>query len=114
MSICNNICLREKLSLIVDGQKIELPTHLRSLVVFNIDTYAGGTRPWPPLENQQLDNYKPKAVDDGVLEIFGYRSLIHMGLSQIGLPTIIPIAQGSSIQIEVKTSIPAQVDGEVS
>jgi len=51
-------------------------------------------------------------LDDGLLEVVGISGVVHMGQMQSGIRTGIRLGQGKEIKIELRTTLPVQVDGE--
>ena len=97
---------------------VPLPPGLRSIVLLNTPTYAGGRRLWGK------DSKKPRkprkwecvsqrqSLDDGLFEIIGVYSTFHLGRIMIELDRGVRIAQVNEARLTFRTSVHAQADGE--
>lgn len=98
---------------------VPLPPGLRSIVLLNTPTYAGGRFLWG------RDNpHKPKpprafecapqrqSADDGLFEIVGVRSTFHLGMVMAQVSRGIRLAQVNEARITFGTGVIAQADGE--
>jgi len=120
----------------VDGEEVCLPGDLEGIVVLNIASHMGGVDLWasavqggaaagagagatprasygqlPPL-SAPAPRWLPQHLDDGVIEIVGIRSAVHMGQIQVGLSRAVPVAQGREVVVRTLADLPVQVDGE--
>lgn len=93
----------------VDGQPIAISKDLEGIMVLNIPSYAGGCGMWG-----KSKNFKPPALDDGLLEVVAVTGIFHMSKIQAKVSKARKIAQCS--QMRIKTTAPAavQIDGEPS
>ena len=97
--MCGNPKLETLVTLNVDGKDIPLPPDLKSLVVTNIDSFAGGVKLWK--ENAKEDSWKfnvPR-IDDNLVEVCGMYGSTHMAFMQVKLRSAVKIAQGSKVVI---------------
>lgn len=119
--------LYKQMDLIVDGEKVDLQSGLRAIVVLNLPSYGAGTNLWGKRKELAAHNAECKksaknksefvelraqAVDDRLLEVVGLSGLAHMGAAQVGVKHGIRVAQGAEIRLINYAVIPAQVDGE--
>ncbi|XP_052834351.1 diacylglycerol kinase epsilon [Octopus bimaculoides] len=103
--------LQKKLTVELDGKKINLPK-LEGLVVLNISSWAGGCRVWEIKADEEEDEYIPASYNDGMVEVFGLHSSFHVAQLQVGMIPPIRIGQASRIKITLNCTAPMQVDGE--
>ena len=107
-AMCGNPTLEKICKLKVDGKDVPLPSGIKSLVVTNIDSFAGGVRLWKDSKKQ----FQPQRIDDALLEVCGIYGSTHLGFMQIKLRSAVKIAQGSNIEITTSVYVPMQWDGE--
>lgn len=106
---CSFSALIKYVDLYMDGIRIELP-QVASIVILNICSYAGGVQPWTCGQGRA---YAPKQdFSDGLLEVLGFTSALHVGLLKLGVGEPIRLGQGSEIKLHLKNRVPMQVDGE--
>ncbi|KAL0444223.1 UNVERIFIED_CONTAM: Diacylglycerol kinase [Sesamum latifolium] len=62
-----------------DWQDLNIPNSIRSIVCLNLPSFSGGLNPWgTPNSNKRRDrDLTPPFVDDGLLEIVGFRDAWH-------------------------------------
>ncbi|KAL6535839.1 hypothetical protein OROHE_012683 [Orobanche hederae] len=62
-----------------DWQELRIPHSIRSIVCLNLPSFSGGLNPWgTPNSNKRRDReLTPPFVDDGLLEIVGFRDAWH-------------------------------------
>ncbi|KAL6554022.1 Diacylglycerol kinase 5 [Orobanche minor] len=62
-----------------DWQELRIPHSIRSIVCLNLPSFSGGLNPWgTPNSNKRRDrDLTPPFVDDGLLEIVGFRDAWH-------------------------------------
>ncbi|KAK4397981.1 Diacylglycerol kinase [Sesamum angolense] len=62
-----------------DWQDLSIPHSIRSIVCLNLPSFSGGLNPWgTPNSNKRRDrDLTPPFVDDGLLEIVGFRDAWH-------------------------------------
>lgn len=92
----------------VDGKKLDLPA-LEGIVILNIGSWGAGTDAWGP---DRDDGYAPACHCDGIVEVVGLQGVMHLGQIQSGIRTGIRLAQGSQINVKLKSEMPVQIDGE--
>ena len=101
---CKN--LNEKITLELDGKRVELP-ELESIIVLNIPSWGGGVDIW------NLGNGGPKQkINDRKLEVLGVYSSFHVGQLMIGLSEPLRFGQAKQVRIRLLERLPIQVDGE--
>lgn len=105
------------------SKHVETPT-LEGLIFLNIPSYGGGVDIWGNREDYMSDSSEPKTPEkksfdlqdkqDGLLELCGIYSSLHLGECQIGLSQALKLAQGRNFDIDIKgkETIIFQVDGE--
>jgi diacylglycerol kinase (ATP) len=107
-SLCGEPVLNRFLTLTIDGAPVPLPDGIKSLVVSNVDSFAGGVTLWKDSKNR----FKPVAIDDGLVEVQGMYGSFHMGLMQGKMRSAVKIGQGSTVRIVVSQCLHMQWDGE--
>ena len=108
-ALCGTPVLNKSIKLQIDGKDIPLPNDgIKSLVVANVDSFAGGVKLW----KDKSKRFKPVAVDDGLLEVQGIYGSFHMGMMQGKMRSAEKIGQGSRITIIVSQVHFMQWDGE--
>ena len=75
---CKN--LDQILELVLDDQKIELPS-IESVVILNIPNWGAGVRPWTL--GQDHKNFPKPEINDGLLEVFCVYSSFHIAQMQV-------------------------------
>ncbi|GMN61199.1 hypothetical protein TIFTF001_030291 [Ficus carica] len=77
------------------GQWEELPIHhsIRSIVCLNLPSFSGGLNPWgtPNIRKRRDRDLTPPYVDDGLLEVVGFRDAWH------GLVLLAPNGHGTRL-----------------
>jgi diacylglycerol kinase (ATP) len=101
------------IKLYVNEKKISLKEHrLQGLIILNLPSYAAGRNIWGTRRDPK---YSPVSFSDGLLEIIGIRSTLHMAQIGAGLDFGVRLAQGCDIKIVMKRSkppLPNKIDGE--
>lgn len=57
-------------------------------------------------------SFRPQRISDGILEVVGFHSLLHLGRVQVGLNEAVKIAQGRKLEFNFIERVPFQIDGE--
>ena len=112
--ITNSSDILNKVTLVVDGKQIELPT-VEGISFLNVPTYGGGNRFWRNLTPKEMAyGFHQTHYGDGELEVVGFHSLTHLGRCVSGKKLDLPIkiAQGHKFDIILTQNIEAQIDGE--
>lgn len=89
--------LSEKIELFINDQKITL-TGLESIVIVNINSWAAGVDLWK-LGCNDGNDFGEQSIDDGLLEVLGIRSPMHMAQLKLGLSEPIRIGQASIVRV---------------
>lgn len=102
--------LHSTVELQIDNHAIPIPASIEALILLNIPSYAGGSRPWgrPNLKS----HYGASAVDDGLLEVVGLTSNFHVATIHAKVKRGVRLGQGRHISIVTHQAVPAQIDGE--
>lgn len=100
--------LQDDIEIEVDGKKIDLPV-LEGIVLLNIGSWAAGANLWG---SHTDDNFVIPSYSDGMVEVIGLTGVMHMGQIQSSIRGGIQLAQGSQINIKLKSDWPVQIDGE--
>jgi diacylglycerol kinase (ATP) len=79
----------------VDGRKIDLP-QIEGIVILNILSWCSGANPWGP---EKDDLFQKPTHYDGMLEVIGIRSVVHLGQIGGGLSNAIRLAQGGRVYL---------------
>ncbi|XP_057796556.1 diacylglycerol kinase 5-like [Salvia miltiorrhiza] len=76
-----------------DWQDIPIPTSIRSIVCLNLPSFSGGLNPWgiPNPRRRRDREFTPPYVDDGLLEIVGFKDAWH------GLVLLAPNGHGTRL-----------------
>lgn len=110
---CNAMCCsstlpKKRLSLTLDGKPVKVPSNMKSIVVSNMITYAGGNVLWADSHHK----YGTPAVDDGKVEVVALEGVWHM----VGVGTKTrsgrKLGQSSSIVLYAPANFTMQYDGE--
>lgn len=130
---CANIC--SKIEVICDGEPVDIPPSLEGVIILNIPSFGGGTDLWGRAEDEENEQYdsdsdstapsvssvascgRPcgrQSMQDGQLEVVGVHGALQLGASQVGLYKAQRLAQGSSVKVTNKVTLPMEVDGEPS
>lgn len=107
-AMCGEPTLDKTVTLEVDGVAIPLPEGIKSLVVSNVDSFAGGVKLWKDGKNK----YAPVSVRDGLVEVQGVYGSFHMGMMQMKVRSAQKIAQGKRVRIVTSAVHWMQWDGE--
>jgi diacylglycerol kinase (ATP) len=107
-ALCGEPTLEKSVEITIDGNVVALPDGIKSLVISNVDSFAGGVKLWKDSNNK----FKPVSVSDGLLEVQGIFGSTHMGMMQGKLRSAEKIAQGGDIVITTKAEHWMQWDGE--
>ncbi|KDP24202.1 hypothetical protein JCGZ_25859 [Jatropha curcas] len=76
-----------------EWQKLDIPSSIRSIVCLNLPSFSGGLSPWgtPNSKKQHERSLTPPFVDDGLLEVVGFRDAWH------GLVLLAPNGHGTRL-----------------
>ncbi|CAA0816103.1 Diacylglycerol kinase 5 [Striga hermonthica] len=76
-----------------DWQDLHIPHSIRSIVCLNLPSFSGGLNPWgtPNIHKRRDRDLTPPLVDDGLLEIVGFRDAWH------GLVLLAPNGHGTRL-----------------
>ncbi|KAI1306500.1 Diacylglycerol kinase epsilon [Halotydeus destructor] len=109
--------LNQKISLEMDGKKVDLP-ELEGIVLLNIPSWGAGANVWPmgkgnlsTLESGDVSAPQQK-VNDQRIEVIGLYSSFHIAQLMVGLSEPYRFGQASTVTIKLLDSLPVQVDGE--
>ncbi len=80
---------------------------VEAVVLLNISSYAGGTRPWGT--KQAVDRFAPPRMDDGLIEVLGFASAWDMAKGQMGVGHALRICQCRRVVITTLKPLPVQV-----
>ena len=96
-----------------EWREMTLPPNVRSIVLLNGTTYAGGRHIWGTSKSKR-DEYHgpPPSYNDGLLELMGTENTLHLSLMLIKVRRAIRIAQVHEVRITTSSPIHAQLDGE--
>ncbi|KAK4484872.1 hypothetical protein RD792_007472 [Penstemon davidsonii] len=101
-----------------DWQELRIPNSIRSIVCLNLPSFSGGLNPWgtPNINKRRDRDLTAPFVDDGLLEIVGFRDAWH------GLVLLAPnghgtrLAQAHRIRFEFRKGAASEtymrIDGE--
>ncbi|KAK4368514.1 hypothetical protein RND71_012306 [Anisodus tanguticus] len=76
-----------------EWQDLQIPPSVRSIVCLNLPSFSGGLNPWgtPNSNKRQYRDLTPPFVDDGLLEVVGFRDAWH------GLVLLAPKGHGTRL-----------------
>eukprot|EP00118_Oscarella_pearsei_P008402 m.43061 g.43061 ORF g.43061 m.43061 type:complete len:544 (+) comp33405_c0_seq10:12-1643(+) len=99
--------LEKKMSVELDGSALELP-ELEGIVVLNIKSWGAGVEVWG-----DGDGMGPCRFDDGLLEVFGVYSSLHIARLNVSLADPLWLGRAKQVKIVLKSGwVPVHVDGE--
>ena len=106
--------LHEHLELRLDGQVVEQLPKLEALVLLNISSWGGGCRllELEPPPTSGGAEFKQQRFDDGVIEVLGVYSSVHVAQMMAGFGAPVRIGQAQKVEIVLKKKFPIQIDGE--
>lgn len=96
-------------------KELILPPGLSSVVLLNGTTYAGGRSIWGKASSKSKKGEwsgTPPSYNDGLIEIMGTKSTIHLTMMLLKVRRAIRIAQVPECRITTLSPIHAQLDGE--
>jgi diacylglycerol kinase (ATP) len=93
------------------GAAVPMEPDWEGCIVASVPCYQGGRDFWGKKRDAL---FRPSSFSDGLLEVMGVESLLHVGFVQIDLDRAIRVAQAKAIEIQLKEGVemPVQVDGE--
>ncbi|KAL8511079.1 hypothetical protein ACS0TY_017774 [Phlomoides rotata] len=76
-----------------DWQDLPIPSSIRSIVCLNLPSFSGGLNPWgtPNIKKRRDRDLTPPYVDDGLLEVVGFKDAWH------GLVLLAPNGHGTRL-----------------
>ncbi|KAI9075304.1 hypothetical protein K1719_042709 [Acacia pycnantha] len=94
--VSRNIALLAKVKIMKTRDKwedLDIPPSVRSIICLNLPSFSGGLNPWgtPNTSKQRDRDLTPPFVDDGLLEIVGFRNAWH------GLVLLAPKGHGTRL-----------------
>jgi len=89
--------LPDIIELYMDEKKIVLPD-IESIVIVNIESWGAGVNLWK-LGANDGNQFGAQYIDDGLLEVLGIRSSIHIAQLKMGISEPIRIGQASVIRV---------------
>ena len=96
-----------------EWREMVLPPNIRSIVLLNGTTYAGGRHIWGTSKSKADEYHGPApSYNDGLLEMMGTENTLHLSLMLIKVRRAIRIAQVHEVRITTSSPIHAQLDGE--
>ncbi|XP_042421349.1 diacylglycerol kinase 4-like [Zingiber officinale] len=102
----------------LEWEQIPVPSSVRAIVMLNLHNYASGRNPWGNLKPEYLEKrgFVEAQMDDGLLEIFGFKQGWHASLVMVEIISAKHIAQASAIRLEIRggewRNAYMQMDGE--
>ncbi len=78
----------------VDGKRVDLPS-LEGIVIMNILSWASGANLWG---HEKDDKFNRPTHYDGMLEVVGVTSIVHLGQIQSGIRSGVRLAQGGHVR----------------
>ncbi|KAH6775302.1 diacylglycerol kinase 5 [Perilla frutescens var. hirtella] len=76
-----------------DWQDLQIPSSIRSIVCVNLPSFSGGLNPWgtPNVRKRRDREFTPPYVDDGIIEVVGFKDAWH------GLVLLAPNGHGTRL-----------------
>ena len=107
-SVCSK--LNERIALELDGRAVSLP-ELEGIVLLNVSSWSSGIDLW---SGSGLEDVPEKqSPSDGLIEVCGLYSSLHVGRLQVKLADPVRLGQAKTVRLVVKSGlVPAQCDGE--
>jgi len=106
--------LNDSVEVFVDGQRLQLPSNTRSLVVSNIQSMADGVYFWGkgPNTKKDLESYAEPSSGDGRIEVMAAKGLYKYIQTRLGVSHYRRMAQSKRVRIVMRSEFPIQIDGE--
>ncbi|CAD8054031.1 unnamed protein product [Paramecium sonneborni] len=100
--------LGKRIKVTCDDVIVDIPDQVENVIILNINSWSGGvTGLW-----EQDADFKQQKINDGLLEIIGVTSILHLGRIQVGLDKPYKLGQGRKISITYPSNSYVQIDGE--
>jgi diacylglycerol kinase (ATP) len=129
------------MTLVADGNKIELPENCQGVIFMNIASYGGGASLLPRGRNE-LQTFFDKLMEDdwesdddtswreapegggcevhmaessmqdGLLDVVALRGIVHLGQLQVGMGQAVQLCQCKQAVVVTSQKLPMHVDGE--
>jgi diacylglycerol kinase (ATP) len=105
----------------VDGVELQGLETLQGVVCMGIKSFGGGICFWGDRARDENTaetdptsggKFQPPALDDGMFELIGFESSLHMAMIQTGSALPRRLAQGRRLEVEILGKLPMQIDGE--
>jgi len=94
--------LSSNVELVVDGKPVPIPKGIHCLIVLNLPSCYAGKNLWGQLAKRHIDRgLKPISINDGLIEVVGVRSVVHIANINTGVSMPKKIAQGSTISLRI-------------
>lgn len=97
-------------------EEVELPSHLKAIILVNIPSHSAGAYPWGSARSAVPQDYA-----DGIIEVVGTVNALH-GLAYLSLNKVLHLrrgpgcfkrlAQAAEVRLELLEPLHVQVDGE--
>jgi len=103
--------LHRYVELHIDGVQIDLKKHkLEGFIVLNLPSCYGGACLW----GASPKGFEPMRINDGLLEIVGLKSSLHLGQCQTGVASPAILGQGKEVRIVLNDEAKKRKERETS
>ena len=114
--IKGNATLNDAVEVYVDGERVRLPSHTKSVVICNIQSMSDGMFYWGegPGSSRDLADWDPPTMGDGKLEVMAAKGISKWLQMKMGMDTRYRrLAQPRKVRLVMKRELAVMVDGEV-
>ncbi len=82
-------------SLSIDGEEIQVPPSVRTLIVLNFTSYQAGLDIWG-----NAQQFQRPGVDDGIVEVVGLGGIVHEALVRLEISKGVRLGQGRLVEMK--------------
>jgi len=104
--------LNDNVIVTADGKLMKLVPGTKSVVVSNIQSMAQGLFYWGEKQSDPAKKFTDPQLGDGKFELMCGHSMHHLSMTSIGFSHYNRLAQPKEVTLELRDSMPLQLDGE--